>query len=106
MYLGDNAAICIATLVRASLTASLTTAVSASTITPILPPPCVYVTTQPFSSTTFSNLLIDKFSPITAIFSTKASLTVLDASAFHASARNVSISVAVVARACSATAVT
>ena len=53
-------------LVRASLAAS-DESPSAATRTPILPPPWMYEATA--SAVTFSNLLIESFSPIVRVFS-------------------------------------
>ena len=58
---------------------------------------------KPFASSNWANLLIFKFSPITAICPAKASATVLDESLFQLSAKNASISAAFVVKACAAT---
>ena len=98
---GERAAICIAIFLRASLTSSPVLAVAASTNTPILPPAWIYGTTTP-SVSILSNLLIVRFSPITAILLTNSSLTVLDSSLMNFSSDNASTVVALDAIICSA----
>jgi len=85
--LGFKAAICIATFLSASLISSLITSVSASTKTPILPPPWIYGTTIP-SALILTNLLIAIFSPITAIFENNSSFTVFAVSFTNGASAN------------------
>ena len=63
----------------------------------------MYEATNPFSSLTWANLLIFKFSPIIAIWLASSSATVLEESLTHFSAKNASMSVADVLRACATT---
>ena len=73
-----NSALAAAICIHTSF-ASSSSAFSIETNTPIFPSPWIYFATIPFD-VNLSNLLIDKFSPIFAIFSVKTSFTVFDES--------------------------
>ena len=90
---------------RQTFTSSSTLSQLASTKAPIFPFPWIYEAMHP-SDTTFLNLLMFKFSPITAIFSFNASLTDFPASFNQPSDKNFSTSSVSVSIAWSATSLT